>query len=229
MISIPVGLGLGGLTLAASTFLPSPGVHDWLVPGAIWRLPPCLHLTFDDGPDPDRTPRVLDALATRGVRATFFLIGNRVARAPRIVRRIAAEGHEIGNHGWDHSTLALRSRTAIREQLMRCQEAIGDVIGRAPTLVRPPYGRRDYRFYQEAHRLGLTTMLWSFDSGDWLGLGVRRLVRRVGSAKRGDIVLFHDGNPRASGLTGAIGPILQNHRDLLAGGAQSIEERELPA
>src|SRR6266851_4719530 len=120
MIALPAGLGLAGV-IAGSTFLPFPGLHDWFVPGAIWRLPPLVHLTFDDGPDPDRTPRVLDMLAEFQIRATFFCIGNRVARTPQLVRRIDAEGHQIGNHGWDHTSLALRSRHAIRDQLARCQ------------------------------------------------------------------------------------------------------------
>ncbi len=216
MLSTAVGFGLGcTLTLASSTLLPSPGIHDWLVPGAVWRLPRRLHLTFDDGPDPERTPQVLDCLALHGLRATFFLIGDRVARAPHLVRRMHAEGHELGNHGWDHTTLALRSRRRIREQLGRCQDAIGSVTGTTPTLVRPPYGRRDYRFYEEAQRLALRTMLWSFDSGDWLGLASTQLERRARGARRGDIVLFHDGNPRASGLVGALGSMLQYHREAL--------------
>src|SRR5258708_22525110 len=105
MLSIPVGLGLGGaLTLATSTLLPSPGVHDWLVPGAIWRLPDRLHVTFDDGPDPERTPRGLDALGMHGIRAIFFLIGNRPARAPHALRPIPAGGHVTRNRAWDPPT-----------------------------------------------------------------------------------------------------------------------------
>ncbi len=182
------------------------------MPGAIWRRPPFLHLTFDDGPDPERTPRVLDVLAALDVRATFFLVGNRVARDGIVARRIDADGHEIGNHGWDHSPLVFCSRRTIREQLVRCQDAIAGAIGRPPNLVRPPYGRRDYRFYEEAQRLGLVPMFWSFDSADWLGLTADRLARRVSAASPGDIVLFHDGNPRADGLLGALEPILRHHR-----------------
>jgi len=212
MIVISAGLGMAALTVTASTFLPLPGFHDWLVPGAVWREPPFLHLTFDDGPDPACTPRVLDLLADSDVRAIFFLVGERVERAPQLARRIVAEGHRIGGHGWDHTSLAFRSRRAIREQLIRCQDAIASAVGRPPTLVRPPFGRRDYRFYQEARRMALTPMLWSFDSGDWLGLGSSLLARRVCRAGAGDIVLFHDGNPRASGLLGALPTILRHHR-----------------
>jgi peptidoglycan/xylan/chitin deacetylase (PgdA/CDA1 family) len=201
-----------GIPLAASTFLPVRGVHDWLVPGAIWRLPGSLHLTFDDGPDTERTPRVLDLLAAFGVRATFFLLGERVARATPLVRRIASEGHSIGNHGWDHATLSFASRRKICEQLNRSQDAIGSVLGERPTLFRPPFGRRDYRLYQETRRRGLTTMLWSLDSGDWLGISPARIARRVSKAVSGDIVLLHDGNPRATGTIVALSTILSHHQ-----------------
>lgn len=218
MIALSAGLGLGAaLTIAASTLLPARGLHDRLLPGAIWRWPPLLRLTFDDGPDPDRTPRVLDALASFQVRATFFVVGNRAALFPNIVRRIVAEGHELGNHGWDHTSLAFRPRRTIREQLARCQGEIGSITGSAPRFVRPPYGRRDYRFYQEARRLDLTTMFWSLDGGDWLGLGSARLARRVCRAKPGDIVLLHDGNPKARGLIHALETILRHHQQHLQG------------
>jgi peptidoglycan/xylan/chitin deacetylase (PgdA/CDA1 family) len=215
MIAISAGLGLGALLLARSTFLPAPGLHDWLVPGAIWRRPPLVHLTFDDGPDPDRTPRVLDALAEVHVRATFFLVGSKVARAPELARRIRAEGHQVGNHGWDHSSLTLCSRRTIREQLVRCNDVIASALGSPPVYARPPYGYRDYRFYQEAQQLGTTPMLWSLDSGDWLGLSPTRLVRRVLRARPGEIILFHDGNHRAGGLLGALEQILLHHRPRL--------------
>jgi peptidoglycan/xylan/chitin deacetylase (PgdA/CDA1 family) len=204
-----------GIPLAASTFLPVRGVHDWLVPGALWRLPGSVHLTFDDGPDAERTPRVLDLLATFGVRATFFLVGERVARATPLVRRIASEGHFIGNHGWDHATLSFASRRKICEQLSRSQDAIGSVLGKRPTLFRPPFGRRDYRLYQETRRLGLTTVFWSLDSGDWLGVSPARIARRVSRAAPGDIVLLHDGNPRASGTIAALSTILSRHQPSL--------------
>jgi peptidoglycan/xylan/chitin deacetylase (PgdA/CDA1 family) len=211
MIALSAGLSLVGV-IVGSTSLPSPGLHDWLVAGAIWSLPPLVHLTFDDGPDPDRTPRVLDALAEFQIRATFFCIGRRVARAPEIVRRIDAEGHRIGSHGWHHTSLAFCSRRKIREHLRRCEGTVGDATGGFPTLARPPYGRRDYRFYEEAQQLAMTPMFWSLDSGDWLGIDSTRLADRVCRAKSGDIVLLQDGNPRARGLLGALAPILRAHR-----------------
>jgi peptidoglycan/xylan/chitin deacetylase (PgdA/CDA1 family) len=211
MLAIPAVLGFS-CALAASSLLPYRGLHEGVAPGAVWRAPPFLNLTFDDGPDANRTPRVLDLLRASDVRATFFVVGHRVSRATELTRRIAEEGHDIGNHGWDHTTMAFRSRRVIREQLERCQDAIGAATGKVATLVRPPFGRRDYRFYGEAQRLGLKPVYWSVDSGDWCGLSPRRIAARVLRASDGDIVLFHDGNTRAGGLLNALGPIVRHHR-----------------
>jgi peptidoglycan/xylan/chitin deacetylase (PgdA/CDA1 family) len=98
--------------------------------------------------------------------------------------------------------------------LRRSQDAIGSVLGKQPVLFRPPFGRRDYRLYQETRRLGLTTMLWSLDSGDWLGISPARIARRVSRAACGDIVLLHDGNPRARGTIAALSTILPHHQSL---------------
>lgn len=196
---------VGGAEMLRSTFLAGRGLHDWLVPGAVWRMASAgAHLTFDDGPDPERTPLVLDLLARFGIRATFFVIGERAARAPQLVRRIAAEGHTLGNHSWDHPSMIGLSRIEIRQQLSRCQGVIGSILGTTPSWVRPPYGRRDYRFYQESKRLGLVPMLWSVDSWDWLGIGSTSVARRLRRARPGDIVLLHDGNRRARGLLGGL-------------------------
>ena len=210
MIAISAVVGLGAV-LAASSLLPCPGLHEWGAPPVLWRRPPFLHLTFDDGPDPVRTPYVLDLLRSFHVRSTFFLVGERVTREPELARRIVDEGHEIGNHGWDHTSVAFCSRRRIRQQLERCQDAIQVATGKVAELVRPPYGRRDYRFYDESQRLALTPMFWSVDSGDWLGIGSASITARVLRARAGDIVLCHDGNTRAKGLIGALGAILQYH------------------
>jgi peptidoglycan/xylan/chitin deacetylase (PgdA/CDA1 family) len=111
--------------------------------------------------------------------------------------------------------MAFHSRRRIREQLERCQDAIATATGKVATVVRPPFGRRDYRFYEESRRLDLSAMYWSVDSLDWCGLGPATIARRVQRATCGDIVLFHDGNPRAHGLLSALGPILRHHRALL--------------
>ncbi|HEX6129478.1 MAG TPA: polysaccharide deacetylase family protein, partial [Candidatus Limnocylindria bacterium] len=101
-----------------------------LTPGCAWRGPrgiPRLALTFDDGPDPEWTPRLLDALGAAGVRGTFFLIGERAARAPGLVRRMVSEGHEVGNHSWSHRSLWLCGPRATAEQIRRAHDRLGDL------------------------------------------------------------------------------------------------------
>src|ERR1700735_1302850 len=97
-------------------------------------------LTFDDGPDPESTPRFLQVLADRQGRATFFLLRSLVARAPGVGRELAAPGHETGGHGWDHRYLPLRGPLATRDDLRRAADIIGRAAGTAPRLYRPPYG-----------------------------------------------------------------------------------------
>jgi peptidoglycan-N-acetylglucosamine deacetylase len=124
-------------------------------------------LTFDDGPDPGSTPRFLDLLAARQVRATFFLLGSMVAKAPGLAAEITAAGHETGVHGWDHRYLPLRSPQATREDMRRATDIITDVTGTVPTLFRPPYGVLSTSALLTARDLGLTPVLWGTWGREW--------------------------------------------------------------
>ena len=97
-------------------------------------------ITFDDGPHPEGTPAVLEVLAGAGARATFFLVGEQVARYPSVAAEIAAAGHEIGIHGYRHVLLLRRAPTALREDFVRAHDVIASATGTEPTLYRPPYG-----------------------------------------------------------------------------------------
>ncbi|MDH3228705.1 MAG: polysaccharide deacetylase family protein [Alphaproteobacteria bacterium] len=195
----------GAAAYAASTLLPVRGLHDWIVRGTRFRTDAgAIALTFDDGPHPERTPAILDLLAGADAKATFFLVGERAAEHPEIVRRIAREGHEIGNHSWSHPWMPKLSAGRIETELLRCQEVIAGITQQAPRIVRPPYGSRDFRFYRIASRLGLTPALWSLDSLDWTGASAARVLKRSRRAKGGDIVLLHDGNPRAESTIPAL-------------------------
>ena len=101
---------------------------------------PYIAMTFDDGPSAVLTPKLLDVLAARHIKATFFVLGENIAEHPEIVARAAREGHEIGNHSWSHPNFAKMSLESIRSQLQRTDDAIKNATGNRPTLFRPPYG-----------------------------------------------------------------------------------------
>lgn len=149
----------------------------------------CLALTFDDGPGP-YTARLLDTLKRRSVRATFFVIGRNAAAYPGLLRREAAEHHEIGNHTWDHADLAKLSNRKIQREIQRTQKVIHQATGQWPTIMRPPYGATNARV---SHAVGLPEILWRGDTLDWLHRNKNRVRRSVLKlAKRNSIILVHD-------------------------------------
>ncbi len=157
-------------------------------------VPGQLFLTFDDGPDPEWTPRVLDLLAQAQARATFFVIGAAALRAPATVRRIAAEGHAIGNHSSSHRHPWTMSTAAARAQVRDGAAAIADLTGSAPRHYRPPHGRLRRCMVEEAAAGGQQLALWSLSAIDWGPLGrADGIARRLARARPGDVVLMHDG------------------------------------
>ena len=154
-----------------------------------------VQLTFDDGPDAAVTPQVLDTLRTRGVRATFFVIGYKAAAQPALIRREATEGHRIGNHTWDHPYLTQLSSAQQKNQFQQASQAIVAAGAPQPSVWRPPYEDWNSSVRTVAGSLGMTMMLWSYetDSNDWQG-GSPQVIRDqvVANAHDGDIVLLHD-------------------------------------
>jgi len=155
---------------------------------------PRLYLTFDDGPDPQWTPRVLDILAEAAIPATFFLIGQLAVRHPTLVRRIATEGHEVGNHTWSHRhPWAILPATA-RKEVQDGAAAIAGIVGRVPKLFRPPHGRLRRCMIEEADRGCQALMLWNRSAVDWGPLGsASGIARRLSEAVKDDVILMHDG------------------------------------
>lgn len=152
-------------------------------------------LTFDDGPNPNATPLVLDALAERGVHATFFILGRHAERWPAIVRRIAAEGHTVGNHGYFHRKLHLKSPGYVRRDLQLGTQAIETACGVRPRVFRAPHGFRSPWVTAIAHSLGQRTIGWSLGVWDSDRPGADVIARRtVEGARPGSILLLHDGD-----------------------------------
>jgi peptidoglycan/xylan/chitin deacetylase (PgdA/CDA1 family) len=155
---------------------------------------PYIAMTFDDGPSPQTTPRLLDILKQRNIKVTFFMIGQNAERNPDLVRRILAEGHEIGNHSWTHPQLSKLSDERVTQEITKTQETIKNESGFTPTLLRPPYGAITAR--QRAwieNQFGLNIILWSVDPFDWKRPGPSVITQRILSGARpGAIILSHD-------------------------------------
>lgn len=163
------------------------------------RLRRQVALTFDDGPG-EGTAAVLDALAALRVPATFFVIGQQVPERAHLLARMAAEGHEVGVHAWEHPDLAEEPERAETE-IDRTIAALRDVAGVTPCLFRPPLGAWTPGLLETARERGLTTVLWDINPHDYAGGGATAdgiAAEVLGTAGRGSIVLLHDGGPPES-------------------------------
>jgi peptidoglycan/xylan/chitin deacetylase (PgdA/CDA1 family) len=151
-------------------------------------------MTFDDGPHPQNTPRLLNILRARNIKATFFVIGSCVDLYPQVVRRCVAEGHEIGNHSYSHRLLSKLSDSEISLELARCRDAIVAATGVPPRVMRPPYGGLLQRQRERVHaEFGYPTILWSVDPLDWKRPGPSVVTSRIlHSTTPGAIILSHD-------------------------------------
>jgi len=146
-------------------------------------------LTFDDGPNPEQTPRLLELFARHGVRATFFLIGEWAAREPGLIRETVAAGHAIGNHTYTHPTMPAHGAERIREELRRCREAVeasGETFSTVDgaMLMRPPYGRRRPGTLRTMRAEGYVPVTWSITGYDWRAHTTARRSRAGRSARR---------------------------------------------
>jgi peptidoglycan/xylan/chitin deacetylase (PgdA/CDA1 family) len=151
-------------------------------------------LTFDDGPTEPYTSRILDILRDKGVKATFFVLGRRAESLPAIVDREVAEGHEVGNHGYDHSVLPLRGPSFTRDQIERTSAIVERAGGRRPTLFRASHGWRNPWVNREAAAAGCETVGWTLGVWDTDRPGadvIRERTRR--GVEPGCILLLHDG------------------------------------
>lgn len=167
------------------------------------HVPATLHahgdvfLTFDDGPDPKWTPRILQMLADADAKATFFVIGSFARKWPELVRQVAAAGHDIGNHTYTHRHPWLLRAAEARAEVRDGAAAIADVLGYRPSLYRPPHGAKRRCTDEEARAHDETCVMWDASAIDWGLLGTApRIAQRLGRVRAGEIVLMHDGRNR---------------------------------
>jgi peptidoglycan/xylan/chitin deacetylase (PgdA/CDA1 family) len=204
VLACVLGFTLTGIVVAA----PAQALVDHCSTGLI-------ALTFDDGPSPTQTPRLLKILEKHRVPATFFMVGSRVTGAPGVARKVAAAGFEIGNHTWSHPMLTRLTDHQIRKQLRdTTREFRADRLPVSP-LMRPPYGAIDPRVRTVIRDLSLTPVLWNVDSRDWAGGDSRQIANRILAQLRphqSNIVLQHDGVENSPASVGAVPLVIHDAR-----------------
>ena len=209
LIATPIAL-----TSAAMTAYCAVNARSELFGPTVWRTnsPRKLAITFDDGPNPKITPDLLQLLERYEARVTFFMVGRFAQECPELVREIIVRGHAIGNHTATHANLFWSAPGQIREQMQRCNEAIGTITGTTPKWFRPPWGMRNPWVVSNALEMGMRTVLWTLLPGDWRAKPASWLIKRIEPiAKRaqsssasgsnshvghGDVLCLHDGDYR---------------------------------
>ena len=152
-------------------------------------------LTFDDGPNEPYTSQILQILKDNHVQATFFMVGKNVETFPEAARAVAAAGHAIGNHTYDHRDLLKKTTAQIETEVVKSEKAIEAATGQRTTLFRPPYGDRNAQTVEEISQLGYVTVEWSVSAEDWRRPGSPKIVSNVMEhIHSGDIILLHDGD-----------------------------------
>ncbi|HYF94122.1 MAG TPA: polysaccharide deacetylase family protein [Symbiobacteriaceae bacterium] len=172
------------------------------------RNVPVVALTFDDGPDTNFSPRILDILEQMGAAATFYVMGNRAESLPEITRRMARVGGEVGNHAYEEGHLDLRriQPAEMLRSLSRTHEIIRALTGQAPVTFRPPFGFYNALVLSTAQRFGYQTVLWDVDSQDWQSLTGQQVLQNVlPKVTNGSIILMHSGTTLpGEDLTGTV-------------------------
>jgi peptidoglycan/xylan/chitin deacetylase (PgdA/CDA1 family) len=196
------GLGIGGFAYASRWPTSQILGRTLIAP----RLPGQLALTFDDGPNPAWTPRLLDILAEHNVRATFFMVGKFARAEPELAHRVANAGHLIGNHSWSHPDLS-RSRSAnVLDELTRTSDILAEIAGKPIRYFRPPFGARGPYVLKLARQLGLIPVTWNAMTTDWkepsAGKIAQNLIRKIDSNQRSGYasnIVLHDGSHHGLG------------------------------
>lgn len=182
-------------------------------------------LTFDDGPHPPYTGRILDVLESYGVPATFFCVGLNAGARGEDLKRMVEQGHGIGNHTWSHPYLPDLSTTELADQLNRTGDVIAAAAGTTPAFFRPPYGSRTPTVLRSLANLGTRLALWDVDTEDWAMPGPEVIAQTVlRQANPGSIVLMHDGGGDRSQTVAALPAVIEG---LLARGLEFVRVEDL--
>ena len=171
-----------------------------LLPKIIRSMPDeNIYLTFDDGPDENITPRLLELLSKHKIKATFFMVGQKAERYPEIVLQIHKNGHAIGNHSYTHPHLIFKSKESIEEEIKRTDEAVFEITGKRPTLFRPPHGQFGFAVLSILKSTNHRMVLWSASSQDYkVKTSTEKIQARMKKYVRpGKIVLMHDGHSKS--------------------------------
>jgi len=192
-----------GLALVALLVVGAASIHPvkGAQPEIIWagdQERPAVALTFDDGPSPSYTPKILALLNRYQAHATFFVLGRKVEKYPLLIKAMLRDGHEVGNHTFDHPRLPKTDQLS-REQEIEKTELDLDLLGcpQKNRLLRPPYSAFDKRLVSYLEHTHRQLALWSLDSGDWRGLDAAAIVNNVLTRVRnGSIIIFHDSDEK---------------------------------
>ncbi|MGI6120295.1 MAG: polysaccharide deacetylase family protein [Desulfosporosinus sp.] len=203
---------MGGLLIIAQRSLTMPSLVR--APGTYYMAytqEKVIALTFDDGPDPIDTPKILDILKEKNVRATFFVLGEAAHANPHLLKRILLEGHEIGNHSFYHDYQQRR----LVEEIKQTDQEVFAATGTHTYFYRPPGGFLSKNQLESINKSGHMVALWSVDSKDWRNPGTKQIVDNViRNVFPGAIVLLHDGGDQRTQTVNALGPIIDALRNL---------------
>lgn len=186
-----------------------------LFPSILWHTKNrAVHLTFDDGPHPAATPKVLEILKRRNIRATFFLVGTNVQRYPGIASEIVRCGHTIGNHGQTHRPLIFKSFILQQREIQQANETLKEILNLRPSFFRPPYGYFDARTLRLVRTEGQKVVMWDVDAHDFSATQPDLIPATVCKrARPGSIVLLHDNDNTASTIEQYLAPLLDRLSD----------------
>jgi len=193
---------------------PGPALRMSEVPGSgVVPGDKVVALTFDDGPDPVYTPRVLDVLGHFQVTATFFMIGWEAAADPALVERVDAAGDGVASHTWNHVDLTRLNSAGLGVQVDQVDNLLASITGRRVSCLRPPQGHYNAPLLSRLAGRGLTSVLWSVDTRDWTRPGTGRIVRTaLTGLSPGAIILLHDGGGDRSETVQALPSIIEGIR-----------------